>query len=292
MVESVDIPLHIPALPFPVPAALPLIDRLPDVDRNTALEAWLYGITYLQPASGRVMREIEKYDPIELIAMGMGFVPASLPATFMMVTSKLFAPNFKDPFSQLGFDIISVGTIDNNLRLQTMLQNTGIAEFNTQGWINGLTKFREQIAETIKFDVHEFPVIPYIDIGVKQLDFSSLTQQKQFEYSIYYCDMVWIEYQVNLARRAFPPIMPMLDSTLASFSIINARYGQYIEEQAASPFATKQMAKTMFGADSDIYHGLWLLLYDNDAAYRDTDFITGANKMSELLQIAAYNTGV
>jgi hypothetical protein len=256
------------------------------------LEAWLYGSNYIAPAMGRVLRDLEKYSPFEISAIGMGYIPAGLPGGWMVISSKLFAPNFKDPLSQLGFDIISVGTIDNNLRLQQLLQDTGIPEFNTYGWVNGLTTFRNQIAATVRTDVRQFPAIPYIDIGVRELDIAAMSQQEQFEYAIYYCDMVWIEYQVNLARRAFPPIIPMLDTTLASYSILNSRYGDYIQNRESAPYASKQMAKTMFGADSDIYHGLWNTFYDNNAVYRDPQFIAGNNKMSELLQVAAYNTGV
>lgn len=263
---------------------------LPDIQRDTAVEAWQNGSFYLMPAMSKYIQVIERLDPMTTVTIGLGVLPMSLPAGSLIISSRIFGRNIPEYFHQIGFEITSSGAYMNNKILEEMLKKTGYQEFQTQGWINGLHKFQQQLLESITLQPIEFP-IPYRPFDIVTLDMSKMTPLEKFQYTMYWTDMKWIEEELNTAARRLPFLTPFLDGTFVAYGAINQAYGDYILNRQNAPLQSKQFAKVMFSADADIYTSFWRALYDNAPEFRNPQFINGFNKMGDLLVEAAYETG-
>jgi len=195
-------------------------------------------------------------------------------AHYIKPTVKMFT-SFDNPTSGFSYTVTDESTIFSNYELSKGLYNSGIPEFRTQGFQQGMQRFRNEFGanndERIVEPISVLPNIPTTDIV-------SL---------MYNLDARWFDSN-RLAMAKYMPLVvvsyPIWDMFYAN--VFDA-YRAYCLYRGESFEIQKRTTAAILEADALIYEGVFASLRGVRPEYDNPDFIRGVNKLVSMLQDAS-----
>jgi len=202
------------------------------------------------------------------------FVPtvymSLISAHFMKSTVKL-ATSFDNPTSGFSYTVTDESTIFSNYELSRGLYKSGIPEFTSPGFQNGMKRFRNEFgANNDERIVEPISIIP----GIPTTDIVSL---------MYNLDSRWFDSN-RLAMAKYMPIVvisyPIWDIFYANVFDAYRGYCLYRENSIEMQ---KRTTAAIMEADALVYQGVFGSIKDVRPEYSNPDFVRGVDKLVSML---------
>ena len=228
--------------------------------------------------------------PLDTPLYGIGFF---VPGIFNLVGSRVLEivgppPDFEPFFSSLWDASLEVDSEYVKL-LGKSLYDTGIEEFRTEGFINGMNLIGDVWYPNT-------PVPPDVDFYNAQFDrveFEGNTTSDVFNYINYETDIQWIEKMINcIVKRLYNKFGEniLVQNVLTSIDLIRPvfqqffdRYGEALIYGDDASNISKAILKIVYPNNARIHEEVLLKFGEYAPQLRDEDFVRGVMKLHDML---------